>query len=372
MEPFKNWISPTLVDHLAHHLAKHQPAFDRPRFEQPILAELENLELKQRAQLIADHLHLALPVDVQQRHAVLNAMLHPEVTGFGESDARGMRGWGIYPMTIIVGQHGLADFDDSLRLLGEMTKRGTAEFDVRPFLIADQQRALEIIGGWASDENDHVRRLISEGTRPRLPWGQQLPDLIRDPAPMIPILTQLRDDPSDYVRRSVANHLNDIAKDHPDLVARIAGDWIKGASTDRKRLLRHACRTLIKQGHQGALAAFGVKPAEISDPELSVTPETVVFGNDLNFSAKITSKAKTKQMLVIDYVMHFQKANGKLAPKVFKWKTIEIAAGDSVQLDRRHAIRPITTRRYYAGKQALCLRINGKDLCWAEFMLKMD
>ncbi|EBA04501.1 putative DNA alkylation repair protein [Rhodobacterales bacterium HTCC2150] len=372
MEPFKNWISPALVDHMAHHLGNHLPDFDRQSFELPILAELENLELKQRAQLVADHLHLALPSVSNERRDVLVAMLHPDAKGFGESDITGMRGWGIYPMTIVVGQHGLADFDNSLRLLGEMTKRGTSEFDIRPFMIADQKRALTIIGDWVKDENDHVRRLVSEGTRPRLPWGQQLPELIVDPSPMIPILTKLRDDPSEYVRRSVANHLNDITKDHPDLIAKIANEWMKGASNDRKLLLRHACRTLIKQGHQDALAAFGIKPAQISEVVVSVATETVIFGKELNFGTEITSTSEASQTLVIDYVVHFQKANGKLAPKVFKWKTVEIDAGKTIKISKRHPIRPITTRRYYQGTQGICLRINGKDFGWAEFQLNME
>jgi 3-methyladenine DNA glycosylase AlkC len=373
MEPFKNWLSPALVTCIADHLQKHVDDFDRAAFETPVLAALPALELKQRAQCIADHVHAALPADFASRNRILQAMLHPDAeNGFdGGSDGDGLRGWGIYPLTIVVGQHGLADFDASLALLREMTKRGTAEFDVRPFLMADQARALAIIKDWAGDANQHVRRCASEGTRPRLPWGVQLTGLVADPAPLLPLLKALRDDPEEYVRRSVANNLNDIAKDHPDLVADLAHDWMKGAAKPRERLLRHGCRTLIKQGHSHALAAFGIAPPQLEFGPLAVQSPVVDFGGALEFSACIASTAAQPQALIIDYIVHFKKANGTQAGKVFKWKKLTLEAGQTVKLSRKHPIRAITTRKYYAGQQAVSLRINGKDFGRAEFELRM-
>lgn len=373
MEPFKNFISPTMVACIADHLEKQLAGFDRAAFETPILAALPSLELKQRAQLIADHLHKALPSDIFDRNRIMAAILHPDDQGtFADSsDDQGLCGWGVYPLTIVVGQHGLGEFDASLALLREMTKRGTAEFDVRPFLMADQARAMKIIGSWIKDANQHVRRLVSEGTRPRLPWGMQLTQLVADPSPTLPLLHALRDDPEEYVRRSVANHLNDIAKDHPDLVANLAVEWMQGASNNRIRLLRHACRTLIKQGHPKALAAFGIKPPRLELEHLSVDTPVVQFGNALHFSTRITSTAPSPQPLIIDYVVHFRKSNGNQTGKVFKWKKLTLAAGQSLDLARSHAIRPITTRRYYPGPQALSLRINGQDFGFAAFELQM-
>ncbi|NOX30806.1 MAG: DNA alkylation repair protein, partial [Actinobacteria bacterium] len=209
MEPFKNLFSPELVHTLGAHLQGQLDEFDRERFEQSILAELESLELKERAQLIADQVHLVLPTSSEERFANLLAILHPEEGNVvADSDADGIRGWGVMPLTMVVGQHGIEDFDAALDVLKQMTKRSSSEVAVRYLLLADQPRALAIMGEWIRDPSEHVRRLVSEGTRPRLPWAMQLPQLIADPSPVLPLLEALRDDPEEYVRRSVANHLN--------------------------------------------------------------------------------------------------------------------------------------------------------------------
>ncbi len=370
MEPFKSNFSTQLVICIADHLQEHIASFERKTFEDPIQKELENLELKERAQLIADHVHIALPDNHEERARVLRAMLHPDDAD-QPSDECGICGWGIFPLSMVVGQHGLDDFDGSLLLLKEMTKRFSSEFGIRYFLLADQDRTLSILRGWADDPNRHVRRLVSEGTRPRLPWAMQLPRLIDDPVPMLPILEALRDDEEEYVRRSVANHLNDISKDHPDLIARLAGDWMQGADKHREKLVRHACRTLIKQGHPIALKAFGFGKPKLHLDALSIETRTVELGGALTFSANLRSTSDEPQALVIDYLVHFKKANGKLASKVFKWKRVTIQAGRALPLCRSHAIRPITTRRYYSGKHALSLRINGQDFGYAEFDLSV-
>jgi len=220
MEPFKNNISSELVSCFADHLEKHLASFNRNQFESAIVDELDRLELKERAQLIADQLHSVLPTDHKTRHRILLDMLHPleDADNGMQSDGQGIRGWGMMPLCAVVGQHGLETFDESMDVLKQMTSRFSSELDVRYFLLADQERALEIMTGWIDDPNRHVRRLVSEGTRPRLPWAMQLPRLISDPSPVLPLLEKLRDDKEEYVRRSVANHLNDISKDHPDLV----------------------------------------------------------------------------------------------------------------------------------------------------------
>lgn len=371
MEPFKNFISAREVDLITLHLSRHLPEFDGQDFQTGIMKSLLSLELKQRAALIASALHNVLPPDAASRNAILAAMLHPDPLDQATqpSDDKGISGWGLWPLTMVVGTYGLEDFDASLALLKEMTKRGTSEFDVRPFLQADQERALAIITPWASDENIHVRRLASEGTRPRLPWGMQLKQLVTDPSPTLPILHAMRDDPEEYVRRSVANHLNDIAKDHPDLVAGLANDWMSAAPAPRQKLVRHACRTLIKQGHPMALAAFGVGKPDISEPVIRVLTPQVDLGSALSFAVDLSSGAKKPQKLIIDYVIHFQKVSGTLAAKVFKWKQMTLEAGQTVSMTRDHAIRPITTRKYYAGTHALSLRINGRDFGREEFEL---
>jgi hypothetical protein len=202
MEPFKEFLSAAVVDQLAEHLALRLPQFDRAGFTGPLLDRLDRLELKARAQMIADQLDLALPKDADERGRLLLAMLLEH-----QESPSPVRGWAIWPLTLLVGQHGLADFSGSMALLREMTKWFTAEFAVRYFLIADQDRALSIMHGWIADPNPEVRRLVSEGSRPRLPWAMQLPRLRVDAGPVLPLLHALRDDAPESVRRSVANHL---------------------------------------------------------------------------------------------------------------------------------------------------------------------
>ncbi|MBO6891666.1 MAG: DNA alkylation repair protein [Roseibium sp.] len=374
MEPFKNKISPELVRCIAGHLDKHLKKFDRASFEAEILNSLEDLELKQRARLIADVMGRHLPRDLDERYALLEAILHPvaDTDVDRASDELGIRGWGMMPLGMVVTDSGLEDFEKSFALLKEMTKRATTEFEVRPFLDRDQDKALSIMAPWVNDPSVHVRRLVSEGTRPRLPWGMRLKQLCADPTPVLPLLEALRDDPEEYVRRSVANHLNDIAKDHPDLVAEIAALWLRDADRNREKLVRHACRTLVKQGHSATLEAFGLKEPEISLEGPIVETGSVEYGSSLTFGINLTSTTKAPQQLVLDYVVHFKKANGSLAPKVFKWTKIALEPGQTVNLRREHAIRPITTRVYYGGTQAVSLRINGKDFGYSEFELIIE
>lgn len=371
MEPFRNHFSPGLVRTIGGLVARHHPSFDREGFETRVLAVLDDLELKQRVQAIADALHATLPTDTKTRYPILRAVLHPSTgqDGIRASDAEGLRGWGVMPLTALVGQHGRDSFDASLDLLKAMTKRFTAEFDVRHFIIDDQERALATLATWTQDPCVHVRRLVSEGTRPRLPWAMQLTRLIEDPEPVLPLLEALRDDEEEYVRRSVANHLNDIAKDHPDLVVEIAERWMRDANANRARLVRHACRTLIKQGHPGALGVFGHGPPRIELDELTIHTREIELGEALEFEVVLRSTSDAPQSLVVDYTLHLVKKRGERAGKVFKWKRVELEPGAELRMRREHGLRAITTRRYYSGTQALSLRINGRDFGEAEFEL---
>ena len=372
MEPFKNNLSAELVTCISDHLARHLPAFDRRTFETSILRELDVLELKERAQLIANRLHEVLPNDLIKRNRIIAAMLHPneDQPGDQQSDDRGICGWGMMPLGIVVGQHGIAAFDDSLALIAQMTSRFSSEFEVRYFLLADQQRALDIIGAWVHSPDYHIRRLVSEGTRPRLPWAMQLPSLMKDPTPILPLLKALRDDETEYIRRSVANSLNDIAKDHPELVADIAEEWLVDAGKNRLRLIKHACRTLIKQGHRRTLNTLGYGEPEVALADLKIATPTVNFGESLIFDISLVSTAKTTQNLMIDYAIHHRKANGKTSPKVFKWKYTSLKPGAKLVAERKHPLKKITTRKYYGGAHRLETLINGISLGVEEFELQ--
>lgn len=359
---------------MACHLKRVWAGFNEDAFVKVATHDLQTLELKQRSDQIKRALGQCLPTSFADAAKILVNSLHPDddidLSGTF-MDEKGIRGWAIMPMCQYVGEHGLDDFDLGMNVQKELTKRFSSEFGIRFFLLKDKDRALETLTEWAGDSNYHVRRLVSEGTRPRLPWAMRLPVFIENPDPLFPILELLKDDEQEYVRRSVANNLNDISKDHPDKVAAIAARWIVGASPMRNKLVRHACRTLVKQGHPVALAALGYKKPEITLKKLDVRTPVLQFGDPLRFSMKLKSEASFDQKLAVDYKIHHRKANGKTTPKVFKWKTMILEAGEVHKAERKHPIRAITTRKYYGGAHQLEIMINGESQGFADFDLKM-
>jgi 3-methyladenine DNA glycosylase AlkC len=370
---FKDFFNKALVEDMAHHLHRVWPDFDKKTFVADALKNFSALELKQRAHQIAAALGVHLPKDVPKALRTVTAALRP-LRANGELDPdpkKGIAGWAILPFGEYVAAHGLDHPKNSLAALRELTIRSTSEFAIRPFVIRHADETLRTLKAWAKDKNEHVRRLVSEGTRPRLPWGMQLKAFVKDPAPILPLLEALRDDPSEYVRRSVANSLNDIAKDHPDLVAALAGRWLKDASDERARLVRHACRTLIKAGHRATLTALGFAPmAKVKLAKFTLSPADLTFGNSLSLNVVLVSTARTPQKIVLDYVVHHRKKNGT-SPKVFKWKTFTIAPGETAKLEKKHAIRRITTRVYYPGEHKVEVMANGKVLGGKGFALVM-
>ncbi|MCW8915360.1 MAG: DNA alkylation repair protein [Magnetovibrio sp.] len=374
-EPFKNLFNPNMIALMASHLKRVWSQFDEPGFVAQATNNLEKLELKERANQIEQALEDQLPSSFSKAAPILVSSLHPEDDvdlRDTSMDEHGIRGWAILPMTQYVGKHGLDDFDLGLDVQKELTKRFSSEFGIRHFILQDQDRALATLSQWAKDQNYHVRRLVSEGSRPRLPWAMQLPELIKNPDPLFPILEQLKDDPKEYVRRSVANNLNDVAKDHPDQVAAIANQWMKGASPERKKLIRHACRTLVKQGHANTLSALGYKKPQVTIEDFEVLTPKVQFGNKLEIELTLCSDSTVDQDLILDYVIHHQKANGTTTPKVFKWKTFCLKAGQSPTFQRSHPIKTVTTRTYYPGTHQVEIQLNGVKLGSKDFELVME
>lgn len=363
-EPLKNLIGETVVRATAAALSRAWPEFDRHTFLAEILPDLDSLELMQRSQSVAAAMTRLLPQDFAKSAVILRDCLPGD-------NRPGLSGWALLAFNQYIGANGLQHFETSLDLLRALTPHFTAEFGIRPFIAADRQRALSIISGWISDPDHHVRRLASEGTRPRLPWTMRLPELIRDPSPLMPILIPLLDDPEDYVRRSVANSLNDIAKDHPDLVADFVARHRQDASPERLWLLRHASRTLVKKGHAGALASFGFEAAEDIVAGLSLRQAKIGFPGTLEFAVRLSNGSGKAQRLLIDYAIHHRKKDGSLSPKVFKGTSLTLGPNEAADLDRRHAFRPITTRVYYPGLHRLELLVNGSPLASAEFHLDM-
>ncbi len=371
-EPFKNIYNPILIDGMARHLARASDAFDHDLFLKTALDGLDDLEMLARAEQISLAIDAAFPDDLVVKREAMIAALHPrtdmDLSEMGV-DEHGIAGWAGEPMARVIARHGLDDPEPNLEALREMTMRFSSEFAVRPFFRDHPDLTMKTALRWARDENLHVRRLASEGSRPLLPWGIKLHGFVDDPSPLIPLLTLLRDDRSEYVRRSVANNLNDISKNQPDLVAGLAQDWLKDASVERTKLVKHACRGLIKQGHAGALEAFGFPPPDLKDVSLSC-PDVVTLGQKMPISLKFT--ARKEQKLLIDYVLHFMRANGKLSPKVFKWTEKTAMAGDIVTLEKAHPYKVVTTRKDYEGMQKLGIQINGETVAEVPFALKLS
>ncbi len=374
-EPFKNFFNIPLIEKMAGLIEASDPNFNAKRFISLASANFEALELKERSNQIKDSLVATLSNDVSVSGLILVSTLGGEASVDGgttdASDDPGMRGFAIMPMADFIAEIGINEPQQSFDVLEEMTKRFSAEFAVRPFIINDPKGAMERFAKWAKSENAHVRRLASEGCRPLLPWGLRLQDFVKDPAPILPILEELKDDPTEYVRRSVANNINDIAKNQPDLVAEIAAKWLKGASKNRERLVRHACRTLIKKGHKPTLKALGYDDLNADLVSFSLENDQIKLGEAVNFSFALKPTTNTTQPIILDYAIHFKKANGSTAPKVFKLKTGSLAAGETLQIEKSHIIKKITTMVFYEGEHQLELLANGKSLGSLPFHLSL-
>jgi 3-methyladenine DNA glycosylase AlkC len=352
----KDLLGPPALETIASAGAAASPRFDRPTFLSAASEGLEALSIMERVRRIADALHIAIPGDYVAALGILRAIA-PRLTSSFQAIA----------ITEYVARYGLDDFDTSMDALADLTRFGSAEFAIRPYLAADTPRALATMTRWTESEDEHVRRLASEGARPRLPWASRVPALKADPTRAAPILEALKADPSLYVRKSVANHLNDIAKDRPDwLLGRLAG-WQQD-DPQTAWIVRHALRTLIKKGDPGALALIGVgHGAAATVRHFGIAPATVRLGNRIAITAELVSDAAEDQRLVVDYRVHYARAGGKSAPKVFKLKTFELPAGDAARLSISQTIRDFSTRRHHPGRHEVELIVNGQTMATAAF-----
>lgn len=313
------------------------------------------LPLRARADLLRD----ALLADVPGDYAHLAVVVRGALTGPATID-----GWMVWPVSTAVAvkateQGDDASFDDAMALLAELTRRLTAEFAIRTLLRHNLDRAMEVVATWTTSDDAAVRRLASEGTRPYLPWAVRVPQIVARPEITVPILDALYRDPDEVVRRSVANHLNDLSRENAALVGDVAARWLAAPDANTQALVRHALRTLVKRGDPNALAALGFHPAEVTADAPSIDPVVVPFGGNLTFSTAITNRGAAAAKVAVDYAVHHRKANGAQAAKVFKLTTRTLAPGEQVILTKAHSLRPITTRRYYPGTHAIDIRVNG-------------
>ncbi len=366
---FRNVFNPILVNELAGNIKKSYPAFDEHGFVEEINTQLLALSFGARSSLIADALRKYLPDDFSAATQILIDSLGPEP----DTDSlSGFDGFIIMPQCLFVSRYGLDHFDVSINTLYEMTKRFTAEGDIRPFIEKYPEKTLAFLHRLTEDESPFARRLASEGTRPRLPLAPRLPQFQQDPTPVIKLLARLKEDPNLMVRRSVANNLNDIAKDNPDIVVSTLEQWKTIGTEEMQWIISYALRTLLKQGHPGALRLMGYEPElDITVSNLKLDAGEITVGQTLAFEFTITSNEREQRNLMIDYVIHFMKANGKQAPKVFKAAKKRLPPGWSLTIKKQRSFKKINTRPYYPGKHSLEVQINGKRYACAEFTLKV-
>ncbi len=350
-EPLKNYYNEQFYEQLASRLKAVYTPFSKKQFKTLIFdSAWENKELKERMRHTTQVLHQLLPNDYATTLQILTKV------------ADGQHGFENMFFPDYVEVYGLEAYEKSIKALEFFTQQTSSEFAVRPFIVKYPEKMMEQMMQWAKHSNHHVRRLASEGCRPRLPWAMALPDFKKDPAPLLPILEVLKADPSEYVRRSVANNLNDIAKDHPNIVLEVVERWM-GKHEPTNWICKHASRTLLKKGHPKALQLFGFAPPKnINIQQLTTDKTKVNIGDDIHFEFQLYNASKTAVKLRIEYAVYFMKANGKTLPKVFKITENTYAASSCTPFKRKHSFQNYSTRKHYPGMHELAVIVNGIEM----------
>jgi len=344
---------------LSQDLAVIDPDIDAQRFYRACTKDLSDLELKQRMQRTADVCRQFLP----DNYADALKRLYAYADMINENKFYYMF------MPDFVARYGSQDFRRSMQALKDFTEYSSSELAIRVFLQNDLDRSLGVIKKWTSNKNVHIRRLASEGTRPRLPWAMRIKALLEKPDHCLPILQDLKADDEKYVQKSVANHLNDISKDHPQKMLKLVKSWDTNEPSINW-IIRHASRTLIKQGNRQALALFGAdqKP-NITIKKFKLNSRKLVLGDDLIIELELNSLGKQAQQLIIDYKIHYVKASGRISPKVFKLKKTTLNSGQSLSLTKKQSFKDFSTRKHYTGQHKIELLINGNNMKSMSFHL---
>ena len=359
-------FTPAAISALAQRLQRVWRKFPREAFVQQAGAGMNELSFLQRSHQIRDALRATLPPQFPRAVSILVEALGPELQEPGKTV---WEAFIVMPQCSFVSTYGQQHYQESMDALYEMTKRLSAEGDLRVFLELDYPRTMRMLMRWTRDPSPHVRRLVSEGTRPRLPLAGRIRRFQKDPRPVISLLDLLKEDSELYVRRSVANNVNDIAKDHPDLAAETLVRWSTSASPRVAWVVRHAARTLLKQGHPSALALMGYTPNPgVEVCRLRVEPGQVRIGERAELSFQL--RAPVSVRLLVDYVVHYVKANGATREKVFKLRQLTLAPEDGlVSIGRSMSLANTSGRRHYPGTHEVELQINGHRYGRARFQV---
>jgi 3-methyladenine DNA glycosylase AlkC len=351
MEPLKEMFNHAYFVSLANSLKQVYKPFPSEKFLKQVVASIDVLSLNERMRHASKVLHGFLPPYYETTIAILKDTIPSLKPGYTNL---------LFPD--FVSQFGTHNVKASLDALHFFTRFGSSEFAIRTFLKNDFDRTLKTMMVWSEDANEHVRRLSSEGSRPRLPWSFKLDAVISNPAVTQPILNNLKQDDSLYVRKSVANHLNDISKDSPAYVLRMVKSWNQ-QHPHTAWIVKRGCRSLLKQGDQQSLTAFSfTKDAKVAINKFKATADTLRIGDALTFQFEIVSHSKKKQKLMIDYRIHYVKKTGNTSPKVFKLKELELGPGASIVISKKQRFQDFTTRKHYPGKHILEILVNGAVL----------
>lgn len=361
----KDLYSPAFIDKFIPSAQRVIPGFDPKTFRKSVFnKEWPALELKARMRHLAVCLHPFMPANFAKASKLLIALTDDLV-------ASNMTGYGLEFMFIpdYIALYGLDDLPAANKAMERITTFSSCEFAVRPFILRYPDEMAHQMLKWSLHKNEKVRRFASEGIRPRLPWAMAIPSLKKDPSPVFLILENLKNDPSAFVRKSVANNLNDISKDHPDVLLDIARKW-KGISTHTDAIIKHASRTLLKSAHPGVLRYYGLhKNDSIKVTSFSISAARVKWGGDLTFQFTVINSGKKTTDVRLEYSLYFLRKNGQLSKKVFKISERKLAANEKITLTRKHSFRAITTRVYYPGKHEVAVVVNGKEFEKGSFVL---
>lgn len=345
-EPLKNIYSTHFIEQLISAINKKFEAFDSNEFKSKVFDHnWKNRELKDRMNHITICMQEYLPNKYESALKII-LKIAPEFNGFSAM---------IFPHFVQL--YGLNDFEISVKALEELTQYSSSEFAVRPFILKYQKQMMKEMLGWSKHKNEHVRRLASEGCRPKLPWAIALNDFRKDPSPILPILENLKNDSSEYVRRSVANNINDISKDHPDIALSLAKKW-QNQSANTDKIIKHALRTLLKKGHSSTLKIFGYgNTNSLKISLLKISKQTVKIGDAFKLAFDITAIKNSNEKVRIEYVIYFIKQNQTHTRKVFKISEAPIADTKSIQ--KSHSFKNLSTRKHHKGVHYVALQING-------------
>ncbi len=364
---FRDVFNVNTVATLARRIKEIHKPFDSNNFIDDIVGGLAPLGLLERVELITVNLKMYLPADYPEAVSIMLKGLDAELE---TADFSGDTSWMVVPQSNYVAKYGLEHYEISMNALYEMTKRFSSEWAIRTYITNFPKKTIPVLHEWAQDANLHIRRLASEGSRTRLPWGTRLPLFIKDPKPVLEILERLKADPELYVRRSVANNFNDISKDHPELVIKTLQRWKKDKNKDTDWIIGHALRSLVKLGNKDALELLGY-PAnpKVKLSSFTINHDPLSMGENQKITFELHSTASEDQNLMVDYVVHYMKANGKQAPKVFKLTKKTVKAGEKLSITKNQVFKSVSTRKVYPGLHSIELQVNGNSFGKLNFEL---